>query len=379
MKTKRLFTGIVAFVIGSCSMICNPMLNASATYASVLLGDINGDNSVTGTDALWIQRYLAGEVTATQLQLTAMDINEDKVIDKTDIYDILYKISLGGNFPTVYKELYTTLDNSQITYYKHDCSSTNPSQYTQYSISSVSSTPTLFNHNDQLRSPINIGDDELDNENIECVELIMTDINDDVWHGSGIVVDDNVIATAAHCLYASGYFMKSVTVNIYDEDCSVLLDTFSADTLHVPSNYTSTYNLNYDYGLIYIDDDLSEYKTDVGVMMDSFMSTGQTLITSGFTYYNSTIGYARYYSAGAVELMNPFSNYRFQSAGISKGGKSGGMVYFESSSNPVSNITVNTKSNVGICTHKVTANNHTRGIRLTTTVLRFLFQNPYID
>lgn len=379
MKTKKIFTVIVALIIGSCSTLCNPTSEASATFATVRLGDVNGDNGISGDDALWIQRYLSGSVTASQLQLTAMDVNEDKVIDKTDIYDILYRIAAGGSTTTVYKELYTVPDNSQRTYYKHDCSSNNTSQYTQYSISSVSSTPTLFNQNDPLRSPINIGDDEIDNENIECVELIITDKNNNISHGSGIVVDDNVIATAAHCLYSSGNFMKSITVNIYDEDCSVLLDSFSADTIHIPSNYASTYDSNYDYGLIYIDDDLSEYKTDVGVMTDSFMSTGQILITSGFTYYNSNIGYARYYSAGAVELMNPFSNYRFQSAGITKGGKSGGMVYFESSSNPLPNTTVNTKSTVGIGTHRLTTNNHTRGIRLTTTVLRFLFQNSYLN
>ena len=42
-------------------------------------------------------------------------------------------------------------------------------------------------------------------------------------------------------------------------------------------------------------------------------------------------------------------------------------------------LTVNTKSTVGIGTHRLTTNNHTRGIRLTTTVLRFLFQNSYLN
>lgn len=34
MKTKRLFTGIVAFVIGSCSMICNPIPNTFYAYST---------------------------------------------------------------------------------------------------------------------------------------------------------------------------------------------------------------------------------------------------------------------------------------------------------------------------------------------------------
>lgn len=64
---------------------------------------------------------------------------------------------------------------------------------------------------------------------------------------------------------------------------------------------------------------------------------------------------------------------------VSDGGKSGGMTYFESTSHPTSTHTISTKSCVGICTHRVTATGYTRGIRLTTTVLRFLYQNSYLN
>jgi len=205
----------------------------------------------------------------------------------------------------------------------------------------------------------------------------MVDSNNNTWHGSGIVVDDHVIATAAHCLYQNNNFMKSVTINFYNEDCTQLEYSTTAKNIHIPANYASSGSSNYDYGLIYVDDDVSDYVANVGVMTDYFMGTSQILTSSGFTLHSPLNYYTRYYSAGSVNQFN--SNYRFESCGYAYGGKSGGMTYFESTATPTSTHTVNSKSCVGICTHRVNATGYTRGIRLTTTVLRFLYQNSYLN
>lgn len=376
MKFSRFFASALSLMLVSGGSTFLPITSASATTDTILLGDVSDGDGVTAMDALWVQRYLRGEVTATPRQLTAMDVNEDGVIDNTDARTILYKVAMGG-FSSVTKELYTVPDNSTMTYYNHNCSSTDTSQFTQYTLQASTSYPVSTRDTNSSKAPINLGDDETDNENIECVELVMVDSNNVEWHGSGIVVDDNVIATAAHCLYSGNAFMKSVTINFYNENCTKLEYSTTAKNIHIPANYASSGSSNYDYGLIYVDDDVSDYVANVGIMTDYFMGTSQILTSSGFTVHSPSSDYKRYYSSGAVNQFN--SNYRFESCGYCYGGKSGGMTYFESTATPTSTYTINSKSCVGICTHRVIANNYTRGIRLTTTVLRFFYQNSNLN
>lgn len=377
MKLSRFLSAIISMTLVSVSTNFLPPQNVSATTETILLGDVSDGDGVTAKDALWIQRYLRGEVTATPRQLTAMDINEDGVIDNTDVQTLLFKIGNGGGFSYVSKELYTVPNNATMTYYKHNCSSTDTSQYTQYTIQAATNYPVSTTNASTINSPINLGDDELDNENIECVELVMVDSNNNTYIGSGIVVDNNVIATAAHCLFSGNKFMKSVTINFYNEDCTELEFSTTAKNIHIPANYASSGSSNYDYGLIYVDDNLSGYIANVGIMTNQFMSSSQILTSSGFTLHDPFPDFTRYYSSGEVVQLN--SNYRFESEGYAYGGKSGGMTYFESTSHPTSTHTISTKSCVGICTHRVTATGYTRGIRLTTIVLRFLYQNSYLN
>ena len=240
MKLSRFLSAIISMTLVSVSTNFLPPQNVSATTETILLGDVSDGDGVTAKDALWIQRYLRGEVTATPRQLTAMDINEDGVIDNTDVQTLLFKIGNGGGFSYVSKELYTVPNNATMTYYKHNCSSTDTSQYTQYTIQAATNYPVSTTNASTINSPINLGDDELDNENIECVELVMVDSNNNTYIGSGIVVDNNVIATAAHCLFSGNKFMKSVTINFYNEDCTELEFSTTAKNIHIPANYASS-------------------------------------------------------------------------------------------------------------------------------------------
>lgn len=50
----------------------------------VLLGDVNGDGKVNGTDALWVSQYFVGARQLTDAQKTAADVNHDGKINGTD-------------------------------------------------------------------------------------------------------------------------------------------------------------------------------------------------------------------------------------------------------------------------------------------------------
>jgi len=371
MKFSRFLASALSLmlVMGGTTMF--PVSSASATTDTILLGDVSDGDGVTAMDALWVQRYLRGEVTATPRQLTAMDINEDGVIDNTDAHTILYKVAMGS-FSTVTKELYTVPDNSYVTYYKHNCSSASSTQYTQYTIQSTNSYPVSTSSLNALNPSSILSVDNPDYENIECVKVTYSS-----GQGSGFVVDDHLILTAAHCMYKNNGFVSNVAVTLYDENMNPSAP-ITASYIHVPKNYVLNGNVNYDYALIYVDEDLSDYVVDIGVMTDYFMTTGQDLTTSGFTSYGNVT--QRYYSTGSVTTMASYPSeipYRFHSNGVAKSGKSGGMVYFESTSSPSSSYTINYKSVVGNATH--TSGLDTFGCRITTSLLRFIYQNNYLN
>ncbi len=362
MKVKSIFSTVMSLILAASAVSVIPVFAASET-ATIKLGDVSDGDGVTNLDAYWIKMYLNGSVTATRRQLTAMDVNQDGIIDDTDANLISQSIVSGQILPNVTKELYNVPDNSTVTYYKHNCSSTNANQSSTYTIQSTQEIPfsSGFN-NSYAQSSLNT--DILDRENINCVKITSSSVQ-----GSGFVIDDHVIATAAHCLYNANGFVSNTNVEIYDENCKNIIESVNAKYIHIPKNYAISGDVNYDYGLIYVEEDLSEYKVNVGVMTDYFMTTGQLLITSGFTSYNNTT--KRYYSSGAVDTMDflPLEKpYRFHSYGKCKSGKSGGMVYFESSF-----LNSQLKSVVGNATH--TSGEDTYGCRMTTTLLRFFYQN----
>lgn len=195
-----------------------------------------------------------------------------------------------------------------------------------------------------------------------------------------------MIATAAHCLYSrsKGQFMKNVTVNIYNKECSEVRLTTTAKTIHFPENYISMdtkYNdtyVNYDYGLIYVEDDLSNLAANVGVMTDNFMSTNDILTTTGFITYGN---YSRYFSSGAIQPMADYlyreTPYRFHSLGRAQAGKSGGMVYYKSHYMNTNGSMEIFKSVTGIVSGS--SGEDTYGIRITPTLLRFYKDNNYLS
>ena len=136
---------------------------------------------------------------------------------------------------------------------------------THQELSSYSLTPTAasFNSNSVPSEPREIvGDDDrlpsLGAENTGIVRLQNI--------GTGFIVGDHVIATAAHNVYTryfyGGYF-NSATPTIHPYNANGTIDsstTFIPIEVHVPYNYGYLDDFEpYDYALITVSDDLSDY------------------------------------------------------------------------------------------------------------------------
>lgn len=208
--------------------------------------------------------------------------------------------------------------------------------------------------------------------------------------GTGFIVDNHIIATAAHCVYnrSSVAFVSDMRVDIYNENCTSILKTVYPKEAHIPMKYKSTGNEIYDYALLYVEEDLSEYGVfSLGVPMDSFMTSGATVTVSGFPQSTASDPGAnctkRYKADGQIVDMDDSidkKNHRIQYTTFASGGDSGGPVYTTQTFNGHTYNTV-----IGInttatyydkeCTIPAT---YRFGTRVTSTLLAFYYNNEKI-
>lgn len=354
-----------------------------AAVQNVLLGDANGDGKVNISDAVLVHQYLAGMYQVDAYKLTCMDINQDYVIDSTDALMIQYVEIKTITADTVVKNLYTVPNAETRTYYRHNCKSTDLASRDSYTLAA----PAFYGANSVLEyedTDINLMAEIRDQENTNVVQLELNG-----YVGSGFIVGSHIIATAAHCVYnkSENKFVNNVKVNIYNKDgivnASNLVHTSSAKELHVPQEYVNRNDSsrdNYDYALIYVEDDLSEYGIwSMGIPIDEFMESNKQLITIGFTDLGGNT-YSRYYSTGNVIAPADWGYepdnipYRIHSTSTSYGGKSGGILYYKSDYNSTL-----AKSAVGVNTGSKPSTHYSWANRITPTLLQFYKQNTQIN
>ena len=79
---KKTLCACMAAVLALASL---PVLGASAEETTYALGDVDMDGVVTNDDATMVSRYVLGYITLTEEQLKLADVNEDGVVDLTDV------------------------------------------------------------------------------------------------------------------------------------------------------------------------------------------------------------------------------------------------------------------------------------------------------
>ena len=200
--------------------------------------------------------------------------------------------------------------------------------------------------------------------------------------GTGFIVDDHTIATAAHCVYGvdNKSFIKDLKVNIYDENCTKILKTITPKEAHIPVYYSLKGDERYDYALLYVEEDLSKYgEFSLSMPMDSFMTSGATVTVSGFPDKTASDpnagGHKRYKADGEIMDIRTYKpeiwDYQIRYSAFMSNGDSGGPVYTTQTFDGETYHTV-----VGINTSG--AENLYCGTRITTTLLMFYYNNDYI-
>lgn len=369
------------------------VITTNATPQNVLLGDANGDGYVTISDSICVYQYLKGTYLPNSNDLakkiTAMDINEDYVIDWSDYDDIVWLDSIGGTPSTVSKELYEEPANEPRDYIKYNYST---GVRTPYSLSAVPNSPSKNNDlSETLYEPVRLDDYSPDNEN-NGVVLIKSNGN---VIGSGFLVNEHVVATSANTVYGYGadLFETNVTVEIFYSNCSTSQanrkTTVTPTYVHIPSDYISPSENdrnNYNYALLYFPENLtlhSGYSSlkqeygffDFGCAVTAFDQSAENVTTSGYRINPDTNILSRYLDDGTVVNFGDSDSgnlreYRLKTLGHCDYNQFGGIMYYRNPGEIYKGaIAVTTGFGGG---------NTSWGTRITPTLIKFYLQNSEI-
>lgn len=203
---------------------------------------------------------------------------------------------------------------------------------------------------------------------ILLIQFIVVRIN--VSGGTGFIIDGHTIVTAAHCVYdKTNKIFLDLSISILNEN-NVVIDTIYPKYAHIPQQYATNCTASYDYALIYVEEDLSEYGVfSLGVARDGLINNNTSVTVSGYPQYDmNNDGIVewgqRYKSNGNITNI---TSSRIKYNADTSGGTSGGPVYIENTY-----YGVDYKTAIAIHT---SAGNY--GVRITSDILKFYNANPY--
>lgn len=201
---------------------------------------------------------------------------------------------------------------------------------------------------------------------------------------SGFVVDSHTIATAGHCIWEPeiGRITKISEIRLFDANGNILKTVIPVES-HVPQEFVNNEDQACDYGLITVNEDLSDYAIfDLGVALDSAINAHCTVSVTGFpvningTTVNSYTNNVMYTGNGTLTIPSLSDNNRLYYTTDTSGGNSGGPIYVTSSYYGTVYYTV-----IGIHTRGFNSDDVDQlnsGVRMTTDLLHFYKFNPNI-
>ncbi len=380
--------------------------NTTFNISSVWDKDPNGDGVLDIYDSIHIKRYLNGLVDADNL--SEYDINNNSLITAFDAWVV--DAHLLGILPNneIAEPNIAADYTSDVNYVKHNCASLDSKSYSTYTLSrplyssntsnmncnnSVSQGNATLQPSDSINAVLKPSDLSPDKNNA-VVGLLDPSPDSNFIFGSGFIIGNHTIATAAHCVFQqmSNDFVD-FKIRIYDEDGQSELKTVRPTAIHIPKtffDYDGAYTkevIESDYALIYVKEDLSEYnKFNLGITLDHYVDMGWSVMVSGFPTLSFADNKIRVISRGRI-YPNSTTEKRFEFSAKTASGFSGGPIFFNETYHYTENgkiKTVNINTALGIYDAMVDVflddptQEKSSGVRFNEDSLYFYYSNPYL-
>ncbi len=401
-KFKRMSSAVTAFCMMAAMAV--PFGSASITADAVTwkCGDVDNDGKITTVDVVQLTKYLNGMVDL--VDYTKADTNGDCIVDIVD--SKILTMFLGENVTS----LPCTLYGGGSPYARVGVQSVNELRnYTVFDAKTGESldeyaldpNPITDNSRTVIGEETRYRDDSLPG----VIKIIKG-----ASVGTGFVVDAHTIATAAHCVfdYEDGNFQNTrhqiSRIVLTDENGDVCKEIKNPCEVHVPTQfilkatnmdpngpdeYKNAYYRDeltlYDYELITVSEDLSEYACfDLGIATDGIISDSREIYCTGYPEIaKGSSGLAndwanthnKYTGKGFFmdesPLPQPERNFRYNID--TSGGNSGGPVYVKTNVGDTTYYTA-----IGINVYHLNDNVSNGGVQMTTELLHFYKNNLYL-
>ncbi len=263
------FKSILSIIAAAVTCISSGFVSVSAATESYDILDVNRDGKVNVSDVVVINNYLRGDSHITDYN--RFDVNKSLTIDSVDSGTIMAKVLMtsckssyfsrkSGNevaFPTVsgFKPdgLASSIENMCYEKYSY----TENKQLKDYYLTPANSP----NYYADTREIIDGEDSRYAAYGEENTGIVKLTINTNSY-GTGFIVGDHQIATAAHCVYGGGNSSwYSVEITTYDSNGLLTGTKLTPIEAHVPKLYNGVDGKDnmYDYALITVKENLSDY------------------------------------------------------------------------------------------------------------------------
>ena len=334
--------------------------------------DPNGDGSLTLADSTAILQYLGGHYEPSDL--TELDMDDNDVVSVVDSnYVKMYDAGIINTSIEDAAEPMAENSTTSRTYVVYDAQTGLIDR--NYSLQVLGS-----NTSNNTRSIIDPStqDEDWSNRGVAKI-LYITDENEIKHMGTGFVVGPHTIATAAHVVFNkptnTGYKLHEIL--LFDED--ELPHSFTPIESHIPLHYKTTDVREYDYALITVEEDLSDYISfNLGAVTDNAATNSLSIKVVGFPIYYNYLSSDREpinTESSHIEMLTEGDLTTFNVNNIIKytaytsPGYSGSPIY---TTETLNGTTYNTVIGVHIAAGNI-------GVKFTSHVLKFLKSNPNIQ
>ena len=364
----------ITTIATSAMSIASTTLSASATNAQISFvnGDIDGNGSVSISDWMCIVRYLSGVYTLSNEQATKADVNNDGVIDYKDS-NIISDYVVGSKKPTTVKRNVLTVPKYEKRAYScFDCLDSNK-KVDAYEFDGLTEVTNNFSARAATYNPSH----RADSQNKSVVE-----VSSSYGKFTGVVVGDNTILTTARAVCtAKGKtpktrdikFASSINISVYEDYSGCVLSEIPVNYIHVPDKFLGSETSEYNYVLLEVVEDLSDYKNlELGIATDEFINEKPVIELSGFINSERWINYSGIqsiasdvYGSSSTHISSLSSDIGGQSSG---GCEKGGVALYSDDTTAIGIMTYTNHKNNSYFVHS---------IRIDPSILQFVKQNGH--